>query len=125
MTTPQQEPIRVDVRGPVPLAVGTEIEVRLLEATVGLLGLSQRGIAITVLSTGIVYAHGWMYKFSEQRTGPEVLPSVSFETVANLTTLSTFRGSVVACRIITHPYKLTEQMTSLLVMPNAPEADYR
>jgi len=117
------EPVRVDMKGAVPIPVGQHAEIWHLTVDGGIFGAHQAGTMVRHVETGIVYGPSWAYRKEGSfvdGSAPDGLELHESVQIANHAV-----ARVVMCRIATTLYDNQDQVTTLLVVPPNAAPPYR
>lgn len=120
MTT---QPLRIDIKGAVPIPVGHLVEVWLLRASGGFLNSDAEGPMVRHVETGIVYGPSWAYRKEGgaiQHTAPSQL-----DLHESVTITARWAGRILHCRIAATQSDNLDQVTTLIVNPTADAPPYR
>ncbi|TKC98202.1 hypothetical protein [Polyangium fumosum] len=112
--------MRIDMRGAVPLANGTLVDVWIAQQKGGMFSNNYEGTWLQVVDTGVIYSDALFYREESSvvhREHPE-----SLEVRGDLHTLARLRGRIVYCRVA---FTYEQQMTTLLVQYENAPAVYR
>ncbi|MDC0743856.1 hypothetical protein [Polyangium mundeleinium] len=111
---------RIDMRGAVPLANGTLVDVWIAQQKGGMFSNNYEGTWLQVVDTGVIYSDALFYREASSVIHRE--HPASLEVRGDLHTLARLRGRIVYCRVaFTHEH----QMTTLLVQYENAPAVYR
>lgn len=116
------QPLRIDVKGAVPIPLGQRAEVWLLRAPGGLLDHNE-GPIVRHVETGIVYGPSWAYRKEGAVVHGTAPPQLELHESVKI--LAQWAGPVLHCRIATTMSDNLDQVTTLLIGQSADAPPYR
>lgn len=117
------QPLRIDIKGSVPIPVGNQAEVWLLHVSGGLLASDVEGPMVRHVETGIVYGPSWAYRKEGAVVHASAPPSLDLHD--GVTIRASWVGRVLHCRIASTASDHLDQVTTLLLERERGAPPYR
>ena len=122
-STMSTAPLRIDMKGAVPIPVGQHVEIWYLAVDGGLLGADQAGTMMRHVETGILYGPSWAYR--KEGSLVDGTPPDALELHESVRITNQAMGRVAMCRIVTTLADMMDQVTTLLIVPPSAAPPYR